>query len=104
MSFGATESQFQDAVADYARLRGWRVAHFRPARTKGGWRTAGQYDAQGFPDLVLVRSALVLAELKSESGRLSQPQREWARAIAAAQVPYYLWRPSDWPAIEAILR
>lgn len=34
-----TEAQFQAAVVDLARLAGWRVAHFRPARTSHGWAT-----------------------------------------------------------------
>jgi hypothetical protein len=27
-------------VIELAKLRGWRTAHFRPARTAHGWRTA----------------------------------------------------------------
>jgi hypothetical protein len=48
-----SERELQDWIVAAARLLGWRVAHFRPAWTEKGWRTAGSYDAQGWPDLVL---------------------------------------------------
>lgn len=122
-----TEAAFQRQVIELAQLYGWRVAHFRPARTADGWRTAVQGDGAGFPDLVLARRPeLIFAELKSERGRPTAAQREWldqlgsiAQAVqlrceAAAEqlgepeppslVDAYLWRPSDWPAIEARLR
>jgi len=34
-----SEADFESRVVDFARLLGWRVAHFRPARTAKGWRT-----------------------------------------------------------------
>jgi hypothetical protein len=45
-----SEAAFTDAVIELARLGGWRVAHFRPARTASGWRTPVQGDGAGFPD------------------------------------------------------
>jgi hypothetical protein len=71
-----TEREFQDAVADVARLAGWRVVHFRPARTAEGWRTPGSYDAHGWPDLTL-------------------------RLLPGAEV--YLWYPEDWHELVAVL-
>jgi hypothetical protein len=47
-----TEAAFLRQVLDLAKLRGWRTAHFRPAQTSRGWRTAVQGDGAGFPDLV----------------------------------------------------
>lgn len=100
----ATEAQFQDAVADLARLLGWKVAHFRNARTSsGGHHTPVSYDGRGFPDLVLVRDRVVFAELKSERGRLRDQQLEWIDDLADAGVEAYCWRPSDWPVIEQSL-
>jgi hypothetical protein len=61
-----TEAQFMEQVVEYAHLRGWRVCHFRPGRTASGWRTAVSYDAEGWPDLLLVRERVVIAELKSQ--------------------------------------
>src|SRR5665213_1836630 len=64
-----TEAQWQRRVLDLAQLCGWRVAHFRPARTATGWRTAVEADGVGYPDLTMVRDGrLLFAELKSEAG------------------------------------
>ena len=98
-----TEAEFQEAVAQYAHLRGWRVAHWRPAHTTSGWRTAVQYDAKGFPDLVLVRDRLLFAELKSATRRLTRDQSGWISALSRAGCDAVVWRPSDWPEIERTL-
>lgn len=91
-----SEAQFQRTVLDYALLRGWRCHHARPARTVNGWRTAGE-GHPGLPDLVLSRSGVViLAELKTQHGRLSYEQKLWARELGAFG---RVWRPSDWPVI-----
>jgi hypothetical protein len=105
----ATEAQFQAAVIDVARLHGWRVHHARPARTAAGWRTPITGDV-GFPDLVLAhpRRGLIIAEIKTQTGRLSGDQEAWLIALSAAtrrqeRVRVCLWRPSDWEAIVARL-
>ena len=65
-------------VVDVARLSGWRVAHFRAARTAQGWRTPVTADGDGWPDLVLVRPPrLIFAELKSETGKVKPHQSKW---------------------------
>jgi hypothetical protein len=97
-----TESEFQSAVIEVARLRGWLVMHQRPAQIRPGrWATAIQGDA-GFPDLVLARpkpGELIFAELKREKGRVSVMQKVWLRTLAAAGAEAYLWYPSDMPEI-----
>ena len=121
-----TEEQFQLAVAQLARYHGWLVAHFRAARNEGRgkrWRTPVQFDAAGFPDLVLVRGAeIIFAELKRNGGRLQANQAMWlgrlgavARAVAELAdragdgegprpaVEACVWRPRDWELIEARL-
>ncbi|WP_346927547.1 hypothetical protein, partial [uncultured Arthrobacter sp.] len=77
-----SERELQDAVIELARLLGWRVAHFRPARVRRGGReiyeTPVAADGKGWPDLVLVRgSRLIFAEMKSGTGRLSDAQIAW---------------------------
>lgn len=100
-----SEADFTAQVLELARIRGWRRAHFRPARTAKGWRTAVQGDGVGFPDLVLIRgSRLVVAELKTNRGRVRPEQSEWLAAFVTAGAETYLWRPSDWPEIEEVLR
>ena len=112
------EKDFLQAVIDLAHLKGWLVAHFRPARTEKGWRTAIQGD-KGFPDLVMIRANgdahLIIAELKSEKGNVTDEQQEWLDMFAELQedielqgkltevVRVFVWRPSDWEAIVGIL-
>jgi len=99
-----TEVDWQRQVTEYARLRGWRWCHFRASRrADGSWRTAVAGDGAGWPDCVFVKDRVVLAELKSESGKLSPVQREWVDALEHAQAEVYVWRPSDWPEVERVL-
>jgi hypothetical protein len=63
------EAELLDNVIELAHLFGWRVAHFRPAMTKHGWRTPVSADGKGFVDLVLVRDRTIFVELKSTKGR-----------------------------------
>ena len=94
-----TEFQFMDQVIDLARLRGWRIHHTRPARTKSGWHTPIQGDP-GFPDLVLARKPRVIfAELKSEKGKVSSEQQLWLDILHATPAETYTWYPSDWDRI-----
>ena len=90
-----TEAQMARAIIAAARFTGWRVAHFRPARTTHGWRTPVQGDGAGFPDLVLVhpRDGLVWwAELKMPAGRLAPEQIAWRDALEAAGARWLLVR------------
>jgi hypothetical protein len=122
-----TEDEFQSAVIELAQRLGWLVAHFRPARTEHGWRTAVSGDGLGFPDLVLVRNTrLLFVELKSERGRVRPEPALWLAAlevvaaaargavaavdpgvapnVAGLAVAVHVWRPSDWPAVERELK
>lgn len=91
-----TESGFLKAVLDLAAAFGWRRAHFRPAMTKRGWRTAVSGDGKGFPDLILVRERMIAAELKVGRNPLTPEQREWLAAMKAAGIETHEWRPDDW--------
>lgn len=101
-----TEAQFQQAVIELAQLNGWRVAHFRTAKVGNSYQTPVSADGAGFPDLVLVhskRQRIWFVELKSETGRLSKPQRAWMDALEASGALTGVWRPSDWRYIVAAL-
>ena len=90
-----TERQFMQQVVMYAYLMGWRCYHTHDSRRSEA----------GFPDLVLVRRPrVVFAELKSERGKLTLDQRVWLDALEGCTVERYVWRPSDWRAIERLLR
>ena len=97
------EKDWQRDIIHLARTVGWKVAHFRPAQTSKGWRTAVGADGAGFPDLVLVRDRVVFVELKNEKGRMSEDQLEWKAALEAAGVECYVWRPDDLDSAMAVL-
>jgi hypothetical protein len=91
-----SESDFQAQVVDLAKLRGWWVRHVRDERgNQAGW-----------PDLTLIRGhRLVLAELKREDGRVRPSQAEVLGLLHGVRsVESWLWRPSNWPELEAVLK
>ena len=92
-----TEKEWQARVVDLAKVMGWRFAHFRPAQTARGWRTAME-GMPGFPDLVLVRAGRVIfAELKAGKNKPGPEQVEWINQLAAVPgVDAYVWWPQDW--------
>jgi hypothetical protein len=106
------EAEFQDAVVRYARLKGWRVAHFRRATVREGRHaTPVAYDGGGFPDLTMVRGGIIVfAELKRAGVRKLQPEQAiWREELIKAElvsagVFYYVWNPHDIKEIERILR
>ena len=91
-----TERAFLGAVVELAALTGWLAYHTHDSRRSQA----------GFPDLALVRAGrLILAELKAAKGRVRPAQAVWLDALGGVDgVEVYLWRPQDWPAIEAVLR
>lgn len=92
-----TEAELQDAVIELAHLFGWRVAHFRAARTKSGWATPVAADGKGFPDLMMARrERLIFAELKSAKGKLTLEQEEWMSALRHTGSTLAVWYPRDW--------
>ena len=92
------EAQFQKQVVDLAHYQGWHVFHTYDSRRSTG---------SGFPDLVLVRGGEFLpifAELKTSKGQLSAVQKTWRKVLEQCPgADYRLWRPEDWPEIEATL-
>jgi hypothetical protein len=96
----ATEKRFMATVIAYATLHRWRVFHpFDSRKSTPGW-----------PDLALVKGArLVLAELKTETGRTTAAQEEWLYALqrvaeaSGGAVAVHVWTPESWPEIERVL-
>lgn len=102
-----TERDLQGGVIETARLLGYRVAHFRPARTQNGWATPVAADGKGYPDLTLCRPGrLVFAELKVGRNRATIDQTAWLQALEAAGAEAYLWTDLDYTAgtIDQLLR
>jgi len=49
----------------------------------------------GFPDLVIVGSGIIFAELKSARGRIRPEQLDWMDRLEQAGATWFLWRPAD---------
>lgn len=81
-----SERDFTRQIRELATLFHWRRYHTWLAK----------HSPAGFPDEVLVRPPrLILAELKTEQGKLSPSQIEWLDDLAAIPtVEVYVWRPS----------
>jgi hypothetical protein len=86
-----TEKVFQEQVRKAAIVTGWRLYH-----TWNSFRST-----EGFPDLVLVhpkKARLIFAELKSETGKVSDTQQQWLDDLSVL-IPFgvevYMIRPSD---------
>lgn len=98
----ASERLWQDKVVQLARICGWLVDHTPTMRYGSGhWATGG---LKGKPDLMLLRDGnpaeLIYAEMKTEKGRLSVEQKTVLAALHRAGIEVYVWRPSDWNAIQ----
>lgn len=54
----------------------------------------------GFPDLIILHNGyLLVAECKSEQGKLTEAQREWLQAFGLTEAQVCIWRPSNWDEI-----
>jgi hypothetical protein len=91
------ERDWLAAVLDGFRVFGWTTYHTHDSR----------HSAAGFPDVVAVHPVqrrVVWVECKTERGRLTDDQRAWAEALAAAGQEVYCWRPSSWASAERVMR
>ncbi len=88
------EKEFQKSVVDLATFTGWLVYHNPDSRRS----------TAGFPDLVLLKDRLLFRELKTTTGRVSEAQKYWLTALTWVGQDAKVWRPADWPEIEATLK
>ena len=98
-----SEADFQRQVIASAKAAGWLVQHARAAYNKSGRVSTPIQGHAGYPDLTLLRDRLVLVELKKVGAYPSPDQRVWHERLRAAGVEFYVWRPTDWRVIEAVL-
>lgn len=84
-----TETQWDALVfrgpKSIAKQCGWTSYHV--LRSRGS--------APGYPDRTAWRDRLVLAELKTEKGKISDRQVDVLSGLAKAGAEVYLWRPND---------
>lgn len=96
LDLAISEEEFQQQVIDYAKVYGWKVYHTRYSLGSTG----------GYPDLTMVKGRrIIFAELKRQNGRVRPDQEVWLvelRKVPGAEV--FVWRPSDWIAIETALQ
>jgi hypothetical protein len=92
-----SEKDFRQQVVDLAHLLGYMV-----------YFTWGSFHSpKGFPDLVLVHpkyKRVIFAELKTETGKLTECQEQWLTALEACGQEVYVWRPRDLDGIVSLLR
>lgn len=99
--------ELQKGIIELARRLGWRVAHTPPIQDhRGIWRTAVAADGKGFPDLLLVRDRVIVAEVKGDGDRMRPGQADWLAAFRLAGIRAYIWTPYEYRTgeVERVLR
>lgn len=84
-----SEARLQSVIIAAAQRAGWLIYHTHDSRRS----------EPGYPDLHLVherRHLSMMRELKTQKGRLSEPQKRWIAALNGAGVDAAVWRPMDW--------
>jgi hypothetical protein len=91
-----TERAWMAQVRELAGLYGWRTYH--------PWLSV--HSQPGWPDLALVKAPrLILAELKSDKGRLTVHQKEWIEVLGQCdEIEAVVWRPEDLETVNRLLR
>lgn len=101
-----SEAHFQEQVTQLARLLHWRWLHVRRSIGKGNrWQTTT--NVVGWPDLLLwheTQHRTLAVELKSATGTATPEQIDTLASLEQAGVETHIWRPTDWPLIEATLK
>jgi hypothetical protein len=92
-----SEAAWQRIVEECAAACGWLHHHTPDSRRSN----------PGYPDLVLChpqRGETIFCELKTERGRLRPEQIVWRDALVLSGARWYLWRPSMFAEVEAVLK
>lgn len=104
-----SENALQQRCMDVLRVCRWHVAHMSPAhyRVGGGERYVTPYnrEAAGWPDILAIRGPRILAaELKTETGKLSDKQQQWLGWWEEAGAEVWVVRPSTWERFSEAVR
>lgn len=90
-----SEEAWLQSVRAWAKALGWRTWHTRDSRRSD----------PGLPDLICLHpdGRILVAELKSERGKLTDRQAATLGMFTVCGVPAHVWRPSDAEWVFAIL-
>jgi hypothetical protein len=89
-----SEKEWQQTIVDAARTLGFLCYHTFDSRKS----------TPGYPDLTLLKHGrLIFVEVKTDKGVCSEAQQEWLTELSRTGLEVYVWRPSDWDAIQGIL-
>jgi hypothetical protein len=98
VEFKISEKKFLQQVIELAKIYHWEYYHTFDSR----------HSAAGFPDLILIRvedkGRIVVAECKSEKGKVTVFQDKWIKMFRDCGVEAYIWRPSQWDEIVECLK
>jgi len=90
-----TEKEFMGQIKLLAQYTNWIVYHTFDSRRSD----------KGFPDLVLLRPPeLIVAELKTDRGKVTREQAVWIDSFSACGIESYVWRPAQFGQVLARLR
>ena len=94
-----SEAAWQSAVMRLAKQYGWMAYHTFDSRKS----------PSGYPDCTLVHPGrarpLICAELKTDTGIVSQAQQAWLEALGGCTgVVADIWRPADMARVIEVLR
>lgn len=100
-----SESAWQQQVIDLAHALGWKHLHVRRSIGKGRrWTTATNIP---WPDLTLWnerQQRVIFAELKTDTGSLTDGQEKTLESLNRAGAETYIWRPRHLDVVHRILR
>lgn len=99
----ATHQELDNLFESVAHGFGWRTAHFRPAMTGKGYRTAVSGDGRGFLDWLVLRERLVVVELKTKGDKLRPDQKLWKAAWERIGAEVHVYWPKDWDELVRVL-
>lgn len=81
-----SEDDLEENVRDAAKK--FRIRRVHHLKSKG--------TTAGVPDDLLIGTRSIWRELKTQKGKLSRAQHEFAEDLIAAGDDFAVWRPEDW--------
>ena len=89
-SLKITEAEFQAQVIELLQHTHWKIYHT--------WKSI--HSVAGFPDIIAIREGeLLVIELKSAKGKLTEAQKLWLEAFQLTCARVFVWKAGnddDW--------